>query len=65
MNMWLCLQWESVVYGAHAPDGPHANGSPGGPACRGGRGGNGAPNGKMTFHIDEYVYIGLPVCHAR
>ncbi|KDR12011.1 hypothetical protein L798_14085 [Zootermopsis nevadensis] len=39
-----CIMWESVVYGAHAPDGPHANGSPGGPACRGGRGGNGAPN---------------------
>jgi hypothetical protein len=38
MNMWWCLQWDSVVYTAAPPpshDGPHPPGKPGGPACRG------------------------------
>ncbi|PNF24418.1 hypothetical protein B7P43_G09691 [Cryptotermes secundus] len=33
-----CIMWDSVVYTAQVPDGPHIPGKPGGPACRGGRG---------------------------
>jgi hypothetical protein len=51
MNVWWCLQWDSVVYTATPPPPPH-NGPPppggrGGPACRGQ--GAPAPNSKIFF----------------